>query len=74
MGGMWPRGGALHCCRREKRRRRRRTEERREEKRDLDWSLSRSGFLFFCCNSLVFSNKKFCLWFSLAGVAQESKS
>jgi hypothetical protein len=49
----------LRYCKREKRRR---TEERREEeKRDLDWSLSRSGSFFFCCDSLVFSNKKFCL-------------
>jgi len=38
-----------------------RGEKRREKKRDLDWSLSRSRSLFFCCNSLVFSNKKFCL-------------
>jgi hypothetical protein len=48
--------------------------QRREEKRDIDWSLSRSGSLFFCYDSLVFSNKKFCLWFSLAGVAEEIKS
>jgi hypothetical protein len=27
-----------------------------------------------CCDPLVFSNKKFCLWFSLAGVAEETKS
>jgi hypothetical protein len=46
----------------------------REEKRDLDWSWSRSESLFFCCDSLVFSNKKFCLWFSLTGVAEETKS
>jgi hypothetical protein len=48
--------------------------KRKEEKRDFDWSLSRSGSIFFCCNSLVFSNKKFCLWFSLAGVTEEIKS
>ncbi len=27
-----------------------------------------------CCDFLVFSNKKFCLWFSLAGVTEETKS
>jgi hypothetical protein len=38
--------------------------KRREEKRYLDWSLSRSkSFFFFCCDSFVFSNKKFYLWF-----------
>ncbi len=42
--------------------------QKREEKRDLDWSWSRSGSLFCCCESFVFSNKKFCLWFSLGGI------
>jgi hypothetical protein len=61
----WLAGGTLRCCRREKRRR---TEERKEEeKRDL-------VFFVFCCDFLVFSNKKFCLWFSLASIAEETKS
>jgi hypothetical protein len=49
---------------------------RREEKiREILIGADQDQNLFcFYCDSLVFSNKKFCLWFSLAGVAKETKS
>jgi len=74
-GGTWPGGGALRCCRRKKRRRR--TKERREEEERREILIGADqdqDLFFFYCDSLVFSNKKFCLWFSLAGVVEETKS
>jgi len=69
-GGAWPGGRALRCYKREKKRRR--TEERREEEKRRE---ERSWLeLIKIRISLVFSNKKFCLWFSFVGVAKETKS
>jgi hypothetical protein len=51
--------------------------QRREEKRrkKRSWlELIKIRIFFFCCDSLVFSNKKFYLWFSFVGVAEETKS
>ncbi len=50
--------------------------QRKEEKRReiLIGADQNQDLFFFCCDSLVFSNKKFCFWFSLAGVAEETKS
>jgi len=49
-------------------------ERRGQRRREMLIGVDQDQDFFFCCDSLVFSNKKFCLWFSLAGIAEETKS
>jgi hypothetical protein len=65
----WRRNVALLQAREEE------EEDRGEKRREILIGADQDHDLFFfCCDSLVFSNKKFYLWFSLVGVAEETKS
>jgi len=64
----WRRSAALLHAREEE------EEDRGEKRREILIGADQDQDLFFSFVTLVFSNKKFCLWFSLADVARETKS
>ncbi len=71
----WKRSAALLQAREEEEEDRGEKRRREEKIREILIGADQDQNLFcFYCDSLVFSNKKFCLWFSLAGVAKETKS
>ncbi len=71
----WRRSAALLQAKEEEEEDRGEKRRREEKRREILIGADQDQDLFFfCCDSLVFSNKKFCFWFSLAGVAEETKS